>query len=89
MGNLKLKMSSDEIFQLKISLLGSEPENWRTIQISSDATLSRLHKAIQSSFSIGKIVICMNSLRLSMKRLIKDKKLKDLLRVGKKNYIYI
>ena len=49
MGTLKLK-SSDEIFQLKISPLGSEPEIWRTIQISSDATLSRLHKAIQSAF---------------------------------------
>ena len=41
---------SDEVFQLKISLLGSDPEIWRTIQISSAATLSRLHKAIQSAF---------------------------------------
>ena len=49
MGTLKLK-SSDEIFQLRISLLGSEPEIWRTIQISADASLSRLHKAIQSAF---------------------------------------
>ena len=49
MGTVKLK-SSDEVFQLKISLLGSDPEIWRTIQISSAATLSRLHKAIQSAF---------------------------------------
>ena len=49
MGTVKLK-SSDEVFQLKISLLGSDPEIWRTIQISSAATLSTLHKAIQSAF---------------------------------------
>ncbi len=32
MGTGKLK-SSDEAFQLKISLLGSDPEIWRTIRI--------------------------------------------------------
>ena len=71
MGTVKLK-SSDEVFQLKISLLGSDPEIWRTIQISSAATLSRLHKAIQSAFD-WEDSHYMNSRLLSMKRSIKDK----------------
>jgi hypothetical protein len=71
MGTVKLK-SSDEVFQLKISLLGSDPEIWRTIQISSAATLSRPIRQF-NLLLIGKIAIYMNSRLLSMKRSIKDK----------------
>jgi len=36
------------IVQLKIILLGIEPEIWRRIQVSSDITLDRLHEIIQA-----------------------------------------
>ena len=82
MGTVKLK-SSDEIFQLKISLLGSEPEIWRTIQISSDATLSRLHKAIQSAFDWEDSHLH-EFTTIKHEKINKRQKLKDVLRVGKK-----
>ena len=82
MGTVKLK-SSDEVFQLKISLLGSDPEIWRTIQISSAATLSRLHKAIQSAFDWEDSHLH-EFTTIKHEKINKRQKLKDLLRVGKK-----
>jgi hypothetical protein len=82
MGTLKLK-SSDEIFQLRISLLGSEPEIWRTIQISADASLSRLHKAIQSAFDWEDSHLH-EFTTIKHEKINKKQKLKEVLRVGKK-----
>ncbi len=82
MGTVKLK-SSDEVFQLKISLLGSDPEIWRTIQISSAATLSRLHKAIQSAFDWEDSHLH-EFTTIKHEKINKRQKLKEVLRVGKK-----
>ena len=82
MGTVKLK-SSDEVFQLKISLLGSDPEIWRTIQISSAATLSTLHKAIQSAFDWEDSHLH-EFTTIKHEKINKRQNLKEVLRVGKK-----
>lgn len=42
-----LKTSSESIYQLKATLLGSEPPVWRRIQVPGTATLEELHYIIQ------------------------------------------
>src|SRR5687768_17610502 len=35
------------IYQLKVTLKGSEPPIWRVLQVKEDITLSKLHQALQ------------------------------------------
>lgn len=61
----KKHTSAPQIYQLKITLLGSKPPIWRRVQASSDMTLERLHWVLQSAmgwtnshmhqFRVGKI----------------------------------
>jgi hypothetical protein len=56
--------SSGEIYQIKISLLGSRPPIWRRVLVPADMTLARLHNVVQAAmgwenchlheFSIGR-----------------------------------
>jgi hypothetical protein len=42
------EMSADgDIYQIKVTLKGSRPPIWRTVQLSGDATLEELHHVIQ------------------------------------------
>jgi len=43
------KSSSDEIYQLKITLKGSKPPIWRRVQTPASTTLQRVHAIIQQS----------------------------------------
>jgi hypothetical protein len=43
------KNSSDEIYQLKITLKGSKPPIWRRVQTPASTTLQRVHAIIQQS----------------------------------------
>lgn len=57
------KATAKEIYQLKITLKGSQPPIWRRVQVPADITLAELHDVIQSvmgwtdshlhAFSIG------------------------------------
>lgn len=44
-------MSNDKAYQIKISIIGSEPLVWRRVIIPADVTFRRLHDVIQ--FSMG------------------------------------
>jgi hypothetical protein len=39
--------SPDEVYQLKVTLLGIEPPIWRRILVSADSTLGQLHDVLQ------------------------------------------
>ena len=41
------KKQSDRIYQLKVTLNGSEPPIWRRIQVNSSITLHKLHQILQ------------------------------------------
>jgi len=43
--------AEDQIFQLKITLLGSKPTIWRRVEVSSLFTLADLHTIVQESMS--------------------------------------
>lgn len=44
------RVPATTIHQIKISLRNINPPVWRTLQIESDAVLSKLHRAIQATF---------------------------------------
>jgi hypothetical protein len=46
---IKRKSSTDEIDQIKVTLLGTEPPIWRRLLIPADLTLARLHDVLQSA----------------------------------------
>jgi hypothetical protein len=37
-----------QIYQIKITLRGSHPPNWRRIQVRSDITIAKLHSVLQA-----------------------------------------
>ncbi len=43
-------MQKENLFQLKIEILGTEPAIWRELVMSSDSTFFDLHVAIQDVF---------------------------------------
>ena len=44
---IKPKSSANEIYQIKITLLGTEPPIWRRLLVPSDLTLAKLHDVLQ------------------------------------------
>ncbi len=42
-------MMENSIYQLKITLMGSQPVIWRRILVPGNILLSRLHKVIQTT----------------------------------------
>jgi len=43
----KRKSSAEEIYQIKVTLLGTKPPIWRRLLIPADLTLARLHDVLQ------------------------------------------
>jgi hypothetical protein len=43
------KSNREKIYQLRISLTGSDPEIWRSVLVSGNETLGRLHSIIQDA----------------------------------------
>ena len=41
--------SEPPVYQIKITLLGTQPPIWRRLQVLGDSTLSELHDAIQAA----------------------------------------
>ena len=45
----KRKSSTEEIYQIKITLLGTDPPVWRRLLLPAGLTLARLHDVLQSA----------------------------------------
>jgi hypothetical protein len=45
--------STEKIYQLKISLIGTHPPVWRRVQVRSDVSLGTLHSVIQAAMGWG------------------------------------
>jgi hypothetical protein len=43
------KSSAPDIYQLKVTLLGTSPPIWRRLQVSADVTLAQLHDVLQTA----------------------------------------
>ena len=43
------KSSTEEIYQIKVTLLGTDPPIWRRLLLAADLTLARLHDVLQSA----------------------------------------
>ena len=37
------------VYQIKITLMGSEPPIWRRMQVTSDTSLQKFHKILQAA----------------------------------------
>nr|MBA2364805.1 plasmid pRiA4b ORF-3 family protein [Chloroflexia bacterium] len=46
----RTKRGRAEIYQLKVTLLGSKPPIWRRLQVPGDVTLYQLHHILQIAF---------------------------------------
>jgi hypothetical protein len=46
---IKMSQTDASIFQIKITLQGSKPPIWRRLLVSSDISLSKLHRIIQTA----------------------------------------
>jgi hypothetical protein len=44
-----------EIYQIKVTLLGTDPPIWRRLLIPADLTLEQLHDVLQAGHGLGKL----------------------------------
>jgi len=48
---------NQEIYQLKVTLVGISPQIWRRSQVAGDCTLAQLHRVCKSPWA-GRTTIC-------------------------------
>jgi hypothetical protein len=51
---------AQEIYQIKVTLLGTDPAIWRRVLVPADLTLEQLHDVLQLAM-VGRTAICMSS----------------------------
>ena len=50
---LRIDNTHPEIYQIKITLLGTDPPIWRRLQVPADLTLAQLHNVLQTAMGWG------------------------------------